>query len=332
MTLGRRDTIDTPRPLDALDFRARLDLRIQIRRVNDVLDIARIPIKIDTTPMRIQGVVSDSVYRAARSAGAPPRTIQTYLRVLSQQISLDAVGPGDRFDLIFANRRAETGEDEPGDLLYAGLRTKYGKRLEIVRWQKGRESRWFEASGVSEQRSAIGSPVSGRLSSGFGMRMHPILGYSRMHAGIDFSAPYGSPIYAVSDGRIVYAGRHGGHGNFVRIEHGSGFGTGYAHMSRIAAIPGSMVHRGQVIGYVGSSGLSTGPHLHYEVYRNGQTVNPLSVRFAQTAQLAGAELAAFRSRLANLKGLRPNSGAAASGRNRTGSDQRAAIDAKQPQG
>jgi murein DD-endopeptidase MepM/ murein hydrolase activator NlpD len=142
------------------------------------------------------------------------------------------------------------------------------------------------------------------MSSGFGMRRHPILGYTRMHAGIDFAARYGSPIYAVTDGVVAYAGRHGGHGNYVRIEHGGGLATGYAHMSRIAAIPGQRVRRGQVIGYVGSTGLSTGPHLHYELYRNGVTVNPLSVRFTTTAQLAGAELAAFRAKLAHYRQLR----------------------------
>jgi murein DD-endopeptidase MepM/ murein hydrolase activator NlpD len=125
-----------------------------------------------------------------------------------------------------------------------------------------------------------------------------------MHAGIDFAAPYGSPIYAVTDGVVSYAGRHGGHGNYVRLEHGHGLATGYGHMSRIAAAPGQRVRQGQVIGYVGSTGLSTGPHLHYELYRNGQTVNPLSVKFTTSAQLAGRELAAFRARLVQLKSLR----------------------------
>jgi murein DD-endopeptidase MepM/ murein hydrolase activator NlpD len=136
------------------------------------------------------------------------------------------------------------------------------------------------------------------------MRRHPILGYTRMHAGIDFGAAYGSPIYAVTDGVVSFAGRHGGHGNYVRIEHGNGLATGYAHMSRIAAAPGMRVRRGQVIGYVGSSGLSTGPHLHYEVYRNGATINPLSITFTTTAQLTGNNLAAFRAKLAEYKGLR----------------------------
>jgi murein DD-endopeptidase MepM/ murein hydrolase activator NlpD len=124
-----------------------------------------------------------------------------------------------------------------------------------------------------------------------------------MHAGIDFAAPYGSPIYAATDGIVEYAGRHGGHGNYVKLRHGGGIATGYAHMSRIAASVGDHVRRGQVIGYVGSTGLSTGPHLHYELYRNGQTINPASVKFTTTAQLVGRDLSAFRARLAQLKTL-----------------------------
>ena len=107
----------------------------------------------------------------------------------------------------------------------------------------------------------------------------------------------------MTDGVIAYAGRHGGHGNYVRIQHGGGIATGYAHMSRIAAAPGQRVRRGQVIGYVGSTGLSTGPHLHYELYRGGATVNPLSVKFTTTAQLVGNDLRTFRAQLARYKGL-----------------------------
>ena len=147
--------------------------------------------------------------------------------------------------------------------------------------------------------------MPGRQTSSYGMRRHPILGYSRMHRGIDFKATYGTPIYAVTDGTVEYAGRHGGHGNFVRLMHGGGLQTGYAHMSRIAVSRGQRVRRGQVIGYVGSTGLSTGPHLHYEMYRNGATVNPSSVRFVTRAQLSGSDLAAFRASLATLQQVEP---------------------------
>ena len=302
--LGRRASRDRPRPLDRLAFRARLDLGLELARSGGVLQVKRIPIRVDNTPLRIQGVAGESIYRSARAAGAPPKAIQAFLRVIAQQVDLGGIGAGDRYDIVTEYRRAETGDVEVGELLYAGLKRSRGKSVDMLKWTTNGRTEWFEASGVGERRGVLTSPVAGRMSSGYGQRRHPILGYTRMHAGIDFAARYGSPIYAVTDGVVAYAGRHGGHGNYVRIQHGGGLATGYAHMSRIAAVPGQRVRQGQVIGYVGSTGLSTGPHLHYELYRNGATVNPLSVKFTTTAQLAGRELAAFRAKLAQYQGLR----------------------------
>lgn len=302
ITLGRRPNPKAMRPLDALSFRARLDLAVDLKRENGALTLHRTPIAVDDTPLRIRGVVSDSLYQAARAAGATPATAQTYLRVIGQQISLERIGAGDRFDIIIAHRRAADGMAEPGALLYGGLTTASGKKLDMLKWTHEGREQWFEASGVGKKRDGFAQPVEARrISSGFGMRFHPILGYSRMHQGVDFAASTGTPIHAVTDGVVSYAGRHGGHGNFVKLAHSGGLGTGYAHMSSIAVYAGQRVRRGQVIGYVGSTGISTGPHLHYEVYQNGRTVNPLSVKFQQTALLAGRELKAFRARLDSLK-------------------------------
>ena len=304
ITLGRRANRNMPRPLDQLSFRASLDTAIDIRRENGALSVRRTRIAVDNTPLRIRGVVSDSLYQAARAAGALPSTIQNYLRVIGQHIPLSSIAPGTKFDIIVSHRRAETGETETGDLLYGGLQLSSGRKIDMLRWAHEGKSQWFEASGVGEKRPGLARPVAAaRLSSGFGMRFHPILGYSRLHAGVDYAAPSGTPIYAVADGRVAFAGRHGGHGNYVKLSHNSGLGTGYAHMSRIAVSSGEMVRRGEIIGYVGSTGLSTGPHLHYEVYRNGRTVNPLSIKFEQGSQLAGRELQAFRSRLSQLKAI-----------------------------
>ena len=173
----------------------------------------------------------------------------------------------------------------------------------MLRW--GPDGQFFEASGISRPRSTVAAPVNGRITSSYGMRFHPVLGYARMHAGIDFGARWGSPIFAVSDGLVSYAGPHGGHGNYVRLEHGGGMGTGYGHMSRIAVSPGSRVQAGQVIGYVGSTGLSTGPHLHYEAYQNGRTINPMAVRFAMTSAVDTKQLAAFKARLDELRKIAP---------------------------
>lgn len=304
ITLGRRTSPNVPRPLDALTFRARFDLQLGVERRGGRLALDPHPIKVDTTPLRIRGVVGSSLYRSARNAGAPARAVQEYLRALGAEMDLDGgIAAGDEFDLVVNYKRAATGEVETGKLVYAGLIRGGKPKMQLMRW--GRDGRFYEASGVGESRQGLFAPVPGRQTSSYGMRRHPILGYSRMHRGIDFRASYGSPIYAVTDGTVEFAGRHGGHGNFVKLGHGGGLETGYAHMSRIAVSRGQRVRRGQVIGYVGSTGLSTGPHLHYEMYRSGQSVNPSGVQFVTRAQLAGSELAAFRGTLAQLQQVEP---------------------------
>jgi murein DD-endopeptidase MepM/ murein hydrolase activator NlpD len=303
ITLGRRPAPGAPRPVDALSFRARFDLQLAVERQGGRLALDPRPIKVDDTPLRIRGKVGESLYRSARAAGAPAGAVQQYLRALSDEVDLDrAIASGDEFDLIVEYKRAETGEVAVGKLVYAGLLRGGKPRTQLMRWSDGR---FYEASGVGEQRQGLIAPVSGRISSGYGRRRHPILGYTRMHAGIDFAAPHGTPIHAVTDGKVQFAGRHGGHGNYVKLSHGNGLGSGYGHMSRIAVRAGQNVRRGQVIGYVGSTGLSTGPHLHYELYRNGATVNPNSVSFVTRAQLSGSDLANFRARLSELQTIKP---------------------------
>ena len=305
IVLGRRAAPDDPRPLDSLSFRARFDLELALERRNGALSLDPRPIRVDTTPLRIRGKVGGSLYRSARAAGAPAKAVQDYLRALGSQYDLDStIGANDEFDFIVSYKRAATGEVQTGDLLYAGVVRGGKPRTQLMRW--GKDGVFYETSGVGEQKTGLLAPVASRgISSSYGLRRHPILGYSRMHAGIDFKANYGQPIYAVTDGTVAFAGRHGGHGNYVKLTHGGGLGTGYAHMSRIAVSAGQRVRRGQVIGYVGSTGLSTGPHLHYEMYRNGKTVNPGSVQFVTRATLSGQELANFKAQLAQLMKVEP---------------------------
>jgi murein DD-endopeptidase MepM/ murein hydrolase activator NlpD len=305
ITLGRRSAVGGPRSLDQLSFRARFDLNLHIARNGSTLVLSPRSIPIDSTPLRIRGTVGTSLYRSARAAGAPIKALQQYLQTLDAHLSLDSdIAPTDQFDFIVAHKRSAAGESEVGQLLYAGLDRSGKPMAQLLRW--GPDGQFYEASGVGgSQRSAIYAPVAGRLTSGYGMRFHPVLGYSRMHSGVDFGAAWGSPIYAVSDGMVSWAGPRGGHGNYVRLEHGGGMGTGYGHMSRIAVAAGGKVSAGQVIGYVGSTGLSTGPHLHYEVYQSGRTVNPLSVKFTAASQVDAKQLAAFKARLAELKKVPP---------------------------
>ena len=319
ITLGRRAAPGEPRPLDRVDFAARFDLELTLARSGGGLSLQRRPVPVDVTPLRIRGTVGQSLYRSARAAGAPVKAIQQYLQAIDAHLGLDSdIARTDTFDLVVAYRRSAIGGAQVGELLYAGLEKAGQPRIELVRW--GTEGRLFDAADMARPRLAVFAPVAGRLTSGFGLRRHPILGYSRMHAGIDFGASHGAPIVAVSDGTVRFAGRRGGHGNYVRLDHGGGMATGYSHMSRIAVAPGSPVRAGQVIGYVGSTGLSTGPHLHYEVYRNGAAVNPLSVRFAASGSVDPAQQAAIKARLAALKKVVPGAALGAVDLRRAGPD------------
>lgn len=301
LTLGRRPTKFQPRPLDRLAFRAAFDLNLTLTRAGDALTLARQPIAIDRTPLHIRGVAGDSLYRAARAAGAPPRVVEGYIRAIADRMAIGDVGPGDTFDIVADQARAATGEVEVGALQYAGL-VHDGRRLALVRWgdRDGSGGSFMDADGRYETRGTMGMPVAGHVTSTFGWRMHPLLGFMRMHKGVDIGAPYGTPILATIDGIVQFAGRSGGYGNFVRLVHGGGLSSGYGHMSRIAVSGGERVRRGQVIGYVGSTGLSTGPHLHWEVLRNGAAINPASLSLASVQTVPAATVRALKEKAAAL--------------------------------
>ncbi len=301
--LGRRDPSGV-RPIEQIAFRAGLDRNITLTSAADGLRVMATAIAIDNRPLRIRGRVGDGLYWALRASGVSPQAAGEYLRAIGGQLDVGSeIGPDDKFDLIVANRRAATGESQAGPLLYAAIDRSGAPDIRLMKWNLGGRIDWVDANGAGRSVSAFAWPVAGRITSGFGLRVHPILRFARMHRGIDFGAGYGAPIVAASDGQVVTSGWAGGYGRQVRIAHGGGIVTSYSHMSRTVAEPGSFVRQGQLIGYVGSSGLSTGPHLHYEVYRNGAAVNPLSVKFASSAALDGEELARFKARLAQLMAL-----------------------------
>ncbi|MXO86818.1 peptidoglycan DD-metalloendopeptidase family protein [Altererythrobacter aurantiacus] len=303
ITLGRRPAADEPRPLDNLSFRARFDLEMALNRTDGQLAVEKQVIRVDDTPLRIRGEVGGSLYRSARAAGAPASAIQAYLKAMGDHMDLGSIGSSDTFDMILSYRRAETGERQAGKLLFAGIERGGQAKAQLMRF--GDKDEFFDASGTGEQRSGLIAPVPGSMSSRYGMRRHPILGYKRMHAGLDFRGRHGTPIVAVTDGTVSGAGRMGGCGIAVRLNHAGGLSTRYCHMSRMAVSRGQRVRRGQVIGYIGSTGLSTGPHLHYEMYRGNRHVDPASVKYVTRQQLTRAQLAQFRENLARLKRVAP---------------------------
>lgn len=305
ITLGRAAAPGQPRPLDRLDFRARFDLDLAVGRGVAGLTLSRQPIAVDSTPLRIRGVVGGDLYHSARAAGVPMKAIEQYLHAIDAHFSIDEVAPGDTFDLIVNYNRSARGETQVGDLIYAGIEHDGHPRTQLLRW--GGEGQFFDAQAMNEQRvsNALVLPVEGaRITSSFGMRFHPILGFSRMHSGTDLAAPWGAPIHAVADGLVTYAGWRGGYGNYVKLEHGGDLATGYGHMSRFAVAPGTRVQAGQVIGYVGATGLATGPHVHYEVFRDGASVDPMSVHFIVRAGVDRGEIEGFRAKLASLMKIR----------------------------
>jgi murein DD-endopeptidase MepM/ murein hydrolase activator NlpD len=305
LTLGRRPSKLVPRPLDRLAIRARFDLALTLTRAGGGLTMTRQPIAVDTTPWRLQGLVGASLYRSLRAAGAPAKAAETYIRALATRLSIGRdVDAADSYDLVIERAHAATGETRLGALVFAGLNGG-AKPTRLVRWTQGGKEDWYDADGQTERRGEMGMPVAGHITSTFGWRMHPLLGFMKMHKGLDIGAAYGSPIHAVVDGTVSFAGRAGGYGNFVKVDHAGGLVSGYGHMSRIAVRRGEHVARGEVIGYVGSTGLSTGPHLHWEIWRGGVSVNPRSISFDSIARLSGGELAAFKARVAGLMALTP---------------------------
>ena len=247
--------------------------------------------------IRVQGAVTDGLYWSIRDAGVSPQITADYLHALSTKIDVGSdVAPYDRFDLVIAKGS--------GQLVYAALHhAQRAGDVTLLKWNQDGRTDWFDGSAGQAQGSGLMAPVVGRITSGFGMRYHPILHYERFHAGLDFGAPYGSPIVAAANGKVVAAGWAGGYGREVQIAHGGGVITLYGHMSGIVAQPGEMVRQGQVIGYVGSTGLSTGPHLHFEVKVDGQAVNPLDVRLQNVSQVRPQEVAAFKARLKQFQSI-----------------------------
>lgn len=296
LTLGARAP-DGSRSLQRLSVRAGLGALLEIRRDDGALRLVSHRLRVDSTPLRIRGRAGDGLYWALRSSGVSPRSAAEYLRALAGEIDVGSeIAPDDRFHLVIARRRAAAGEEQIGPLLYAGLDRRGGRNLQLVKWSAG----WIDAASLDRPvQSAMAWPTAGRITSGFGYRVHPILRFARLHKGVDFGAAQGTPIVAAADGIVAAAGWAGGYGRQVRLAHAGGIATSYSHMSAILAEPGRTVRRGEVIGFVGSSGLSTGPHLHYEVHRGGVAVDPLSVRFAPAAA-DPRQVAAVRARLKAL--------------------------------
>ena len=217
---------------------------------------------------------------------------------------------GDTFTAFYRDGDEEGG---PNELLYASI-TAHGETYKYYRFQAPDDGTvdYYDANGRSTRKFLVRAPMLNfKITSGFGTRFHPILGNSRPHTGVDFAAPIGSPIFASGNGTIIQAGWSSGYGRRIEIEHANGYVTTYNHMSGFArgAVEGARVKQGQTIGFLGQTGLATGPHLHYEVLVNGHFVDPMRVKLARTREFDGRMLGQFtreRDRIDELLGHAPN--------------------------
>ncbi len=260
----------------------------------------------EETPEWHRGVIETSLYQAAIDSGVPLGSMIELIRIFSFDVDFQRdIQPEDSFEVLYDGYFEETGQlAKTGPVRFARL-TLSGKERRYYRYTAtDGETDYFNEEGKSVRRALMRTPIDGaRLSSGYGMRKHPILGYSKMHTGSDFAAPRGTPIYAAGNGKVLKAGRNGGYGNYIRIRHNSRYETAYAHLNGFArgVRQGVRVEQGQIIGYVGTTGRSTGPHLHYEVLVDGKQVNPRSIDLPTGRELKGSELARFEGQRQSME-------------------------------
>jgi len=303
------------RHLRRLKLQASADMNAAVVRTDDGGFAARTSRRELTRHVhRADGAIRDSLFAAGRRHEVPPKLMLKVIHKLSYLVDFQRdLREGDDFELLYTTETGPDGERaRVGPLLYASVERR-GETLEMYRFDaEGTNVAYFNPEGESMRRLLMRTPLNGaRISSGYGMREHPILGYSRMHEGVDFAASHGTPIYAAGDGVVRYAGRNGGYGKYVKLDHRDPYTTAYGHMRRFAdgIRPGAHVNQGEVIGYVGSTGRSTGPHLHYEIRRHGKPVNPRSLELPTGYELAGDDLAAFEQRMAEIDRMRERHGA-----------------------
>ncbi len=298
-----QQTQDAPFELISLNLPESAVREVRVSRLDDgAFEAEAIDKPTVTRAVSAQGAIETSLYEAAIADGVPPKVLAQLIQVFSFDIDFQReIQKGDRFALLYESVLAEDQVVGHGDIQVAEM-TVRGDRRRYYRF-KDEHGFWdyFDEKGRSVRKALLRTPIDGaRLSSRYGKRKHPILGYTKMHRGVDFAAPTGTPIYAAGDGTIEVAGRNGAYGKYIRIRHNSTYKTAYAHLSRIKIGKGKRVRQGQVIGYVGTTGRSTGPHLHYEVHQNGKQTNPLSVKLPTGKTLTGSQLAAFQKRRAEL--------------------------------
>ncbi|MBN43106.1 MAG: peptidase M23 [Alphaproteobacteria bacterium] len=307
ITLSPVNITTTINDSEAIDYQLKAvylpvtyDHEVEVARTPEDSFIAQeIEIPLTTELIRVKGSIDSSLFVNGRDAGIPISVLVDLIRIYSFDVDFQRdIWNGDAFDIMFERQRDESDVIvNNGEIHYATL-TLRGTRLPLYKFETSKGTiDYFNEKGESVRKALMKTPLDGaRLSSRFGNRKHPILGYTRLHAGVDFAAPTGTPIYAAGDGTVEIAKTNGGYGKYIRIRHNGTYSTAYAHLNGYARgiRRGKRVRQGQVIGYVGSTGRSTGPHLHYEIHRDGRPINPLGLKLPSGEKLVGERLEKFQ--------------------------------------
>lgn len=290
-------------------FKPNTEKTIFVSKVGDDYAAREVATELRYEQMSVSGNIENSLYLDANALGAPDKVIVQFANIYEYSVDFQRdIQPGDAFEMVFNVSRDHTGKIiKAGDLLYTSFSPR-GKKSDYYLFEdsKGREN-FYDAKGKTAKRKLRATPINGaRLTSSFGRRKHPISGYRKMHKGVDFGARSGTPIMAAGAGTVVRANRYGGYGNYIRIKHSDGYSTAYAHMKNFARgiKAGKRVTQDQIIGYVGSTGASTGPHLHYEVLKNGKHINPRQLNQLSGKPLEKSQMPKFEARRREIDALR----------------------------
>ena len=316
--------------LDHLIFKPNVETTVFVDRVDDNYVARKVDAEFKYEAIAVKATVENSLYVDATRLGAPDKVVVQFANIYEYSVDFQRdIQPGDAFEMFFEVARDQKGKIvKAGDLLYTSFSPR-GKTSEYWLFEdnKGREN-FYDAKGKTAKRKLRATPVNGaRLSSSFGRRKHPILGYRKLHTGVDFAAPRGTPILAAGSGTVERANRYGGYGNYIRIRHTDGYKTAYAHLQKFArgVKSGAYVKQDQVIGYVGTTGRSTGPHLHYEVHLNGKKINPRRLSQLSGKPLSVNQRPAFKSQREKIEVMRSRSETLSPERHVTGTDLSAAL-------
>ncbi|MDP2699886.1 M23 family metallopeptidase [Thalassospira sp.] len=292
--------------LDALRFQPDPETIVSVSRTETGFEASADKIELTAARSISAGTIDQSLFLAAEKTGMPISVLMDLINIYSYEVDFQRdIQPGDSFEVMYEALQNDKGDlVRHGGVLYASM-TLSGQKVRLYSYTDSTgETGYYNEKGESYRRALMRTPINGaRLSSGFGKRKHPILGYTKMHQGVDFAAPPGTPIFAAGNGTVQQIGRNGGYGNYIRLRHTDSYDTAYAHMKGFAKglRQGARVKQGDVIGYVGTTGASTGPHLHFEILQNNRQVNPINVKMPSGKTLTGKELKSFQ---AEAEGLR----------------------------